>query len=203
MTSSPTARLRLGGALLVLALCSGACASGPAGGGPGFLGDYSELRPGRGNESQLIYIDRDVSFAPYERVIIEPVTLWNADSEGFRGVDAEVQQWLAEALGQAFRENIEPDFALAECARPGTLRIRMAITAARGGWTDSEESFVGVVAVEVEVLDASSGKRLAAAVDTRGVDEREIREAFAEWASQARQRLAALRAFDRVHWHAQ
>jgi hypothetical protein len=29
----------------------------------GFLGDYSQLRAGEGDEAQLIYIDRRVSFA--------------------------------------------------------------------------------------------------------------------------------------------
>lgn len=177
----------------------------------GFLQDYSELRPGRGNEAQLIYIDLSTNFSVYERVVIDPVVLWRPGSSRFSGVEADVQKLLTEALAEAFEENMSPDFEVVSAPllpanRSGTLRIRMAITAARGARSDSGETFIGVVAIEIEVLDAATGKRLAAAVDTRsadpgsGANEREVREAFAEWASQARNRLAALRAFDDAHW---
>jgi hypothetical protein len=188
--------------LTALLLLSVGCATDPAPHGSGFLADYSQLRPGRGSESQLIYIDSGANFGSYERVLVDPVVIWNPGSSAFRGVEPEQQQWLADTLARAFRANLEPDFRVARLSQPGTLRIRMAIVAAAGSWSEGEQTFHGVVAVEVEVLDAQSGQRVAAGVDTRDGDSREIQEAFAEWASQARHRLAALRSFDRVHGEA-
>ncbi len=78
---------------------------------------------------------------------------------------------------------------------PGTLRIRTAITRVR----ESGAS------VELEVLDAESGRRLVAVADARGdeaaPDEKSgewatAREAFEFWATRARVRLAAFRSFD-------
>ncbi len=47
----------------------------------GFLGDYSQLKPGRGDQARLIYIDRDANFARYESVIVDRVVAWGGADE--------------------------------------------------------------------------------------------------------------------------
>ena len=43
----------------------------------GFLADYSQLRKGRGEQALLVYINSQANFASYDRVIIDPITIWS------------------------------------------------------------------------------------------------------------------------------
>jgi len=42
----------------------------------GFLGDYSQLKPGNAGQAQLVYINPDAKWSDYSKVILEPVELW-------------------------------------------------------------------------------------------------------------------------------
>jgi hypothetical protein len=71
---------------------------------------------------------------------------------------------------------------------------------------DRESGATRDIGIEVELLDASDGRRLIAAADERdagpgemseeGID---VREAFDDWAHRASVRLSALRSFDEKH----
>lgn len=41
----------------------------------GFLGDYSQLREGRGEQALLIYINSQANFSSYDRVIVDPISI--------------------------------------------------------------------------------------------------------------------------------
>ena len=159
----------------------------------GFLEDYSQLKPGRGDQAQLVFIDPEADFSPYVKVLVDPVVVWERSA----GSDApgEELRSLADDFGAALREQLQLEFELVESPEPGTLRIRTAITRVR----ESGAS------VELEVLDAESGRRLVAVADARGGagepagvagDHAGARQAFAFWAERARVRLAAFRSFD-------
>ena len=86
---------------------------------------------------------------------------------------------------------------------PGTLRLRIALVKLKnlGG---SGADVVGSVALELEILDAVSGRQLVAVADSRGqgagdADATDVRAAFDEWAKRARDRLATFRDFDAAH----
>ncbi len=177
------------GSLVAFAACAGTAGVEPS----GFLDDYTQLKPGRADQAQLVYIDPEADFSPYEKVLIDPVVVW----ERTAGSDASGEELrsLADDLGAALREQLELEFELVESPEPGTLRIRTAITRVR----ESGAS------VELEVLDAVSGQRLVAVADARGGasgtggtagDWANARQAFAFWAERARVRLAAFRSFD-------
>ena len=51
---------------------------------------------------------------------------------------------------------------------PGTLRVRTALTAAIAASESSDPSRLQYVEVELELLDAATNERLAAAVDAKG-----------------------------------
>ena len=83
----------------------------------------------------------------------------------------------------------------------GTLQIRIALVEAKRAIAGSDAELTGSVAIELEILDAVSGKRLVAVADSRGVGDptreaRDVRAAFANWARRARDRLATFRDFD-------
>ena len=60
------------GSLAVLAACGGTASVEPS----GFLDDYSQLKPGRGDQAQLVFIDPEADFSPYQKVLIDPVVVW-------------------------------------------------------------------------------------------------------------------------------
>ena len=44
----------------------------------GFLGDYSQLVEGKGDQAQLVYLDKNARFSNCDAVMIDSVTLWKS-----------------------------------------------------------------------------------------------------------------------------
>jgi hypothetical protein len=155
----------------------------------GFLKNYSQLMKGSGERAQLFYINRYVNFAAYNKVMIEPVTIWHSSSSDLSGVPVDELQRMADYLYKATIKELGSILTIVERPGPGVMRVRMAITAARGSnvpmdivtnvlppaiaidWgkklATGTHAFVGKAAIEAEVLDSLSYVRLAAAVDER------------------------------------
>jgi hypothetical protein len=202
-------RLRAVAALTLLALVRLPLAGcGPSDEAPtasGFLGDDSQLRPGRVDQAELLYIDPEADFSAYENVILDPVVVWRAEGAGFSGVSPGELESLALDLGSSMRDELGREFQMVDRPATGTLRLRIGIVELwRTSASDGPDS-VERLSIEVEVLDAVSGRRLIAARDSRGgggearrsIGERiDVRAAFHEWASLARDRLATFRDFD-------
>lgn len=182
-------RTRVLAALALVALCACGGSEPPSVEPSGFLGDYSQLEKGRGEQAQLVYIDEEAHFARFDKMIVDPVVVWGEQSTA----SPQELQALADAFGAALREQLGQEFELVESPGPGTLRLRSAITAVH----EADAS------IEVEILDAESGRRLVAAADARGGSTAgagrqwaTVHEAFVYWANRARARLAAFRRFD-------
>jgi hypothetical protein len=155
----------------------------------GFLKNYSFFRKGGGDRAQLYYIKQDVNFAAYDKVIIEPVTIWHTYDSGFNEIPVYELQYMVDYLYTTTKKELGSILTLVERPGPGVMRVRMAITEAKGSnvtmdivtnvlppavltdWgkklTTGTHSFVGKAAIEVEVLDSLTDVRLAAAVDER------------------------------------
>jgi hypothetical protein len=196
----------------------------------GFLGDYSQLEPGRGDQPALLYIAPEADFAEYARVQIDPVTLWRKSGVDLRDVPEAEAVRLARYFDAALRRELAHDFEVVDTPGPGTLRLRTAITEARAAPVALDlpaanaESGAGAVtlgagaarlaygthavvasaAIELELLDAETGRRLAAAVD-EGVAQRaggatdaweDVEAIFDRWAALIATRLAILRNTD-------
>jgi len=202
-------RLRAVAALTLLALVRLPLAGcGPSDEAPtasGFLGDDSQLRPGRVDQAELLYIDPEADFSAYENVILDPVVVWRAEGAGFSGISPGELESLALDLGSSMRDELGREFQMVDRPATGTLRLRIGIVELwRTSASDGPDS-VERLSIEVEVLDAVSGRRLIAVRDSRGgggearrsIGERtDVRAAFHEWASLARDRLATFRDFD-------
>jgi hypothetical protein len=188
---------------------SDSVASGWALAPSGFLGDYADLRPGRGTEPRLGYIDPAVDFSGYTQVIIEPVVVWESNEARFAGVPQTQRELLARELGAEMQRAFAEEFRVGEVKHgPGTLRVRTALTAAIAASESSDPRLLQYVEVELELLDAATNKRLAAAVDAKGwtgssapTGQRHVEagEAFRDWAERASIRVAAMRDLDREH----
>jgi hypothetical protein len=155
----------------------------------GFLKDYSELHRGVGEHELLVFIDPRANFSHYDRAMLDPITIWQAEDTGLGDVPREQLQHLTDFLEAALRGQIAQAFELVD--RPGsdTLRIRVAISQAPrsqrvmdvvsrrpaptrslsnpGELATGTRHLVDAAALEVEILDSLSDQRMLAAVDER------------------------------------
>jgi hypothetical protein len=213
--------------VLCLVLALGSCTfwrTRPSGVAGGFLGDYSSLRESASGNALFVYVDQTADFTRYDRVWIEPVSVWLDEDSDVEEVRRGELRALAGDLGRALRRALRADYALAADAGAGTLRLRAALTGgaqatapvdvgaaeaaprrrgARRRMSSPTRALVEEAGLELDVLDASSGVRLFALVDREAgaralagaVDEWEAaRLAFAGWADQVRRRLRSERA---------
>ena len=186
-------RNHLGASAAVVALFACGCASTyqqRSVKGSGFLGDYSQLKDCGGDTAMLSYRDPQADFRAYTKILIEPVKAYVSDKDSrMAKLPKEDQQKLVNYFDAALREQLKKDFALVEQPGPGVLRLRVAITEAKGSAVllDTISSVVpvglalssvkavatgkhlsvGEIGSECEGLDAVTGKRLFAAVDAR------------------------------------
>ncbi len=170
----------------------------------GFLGDYSQLREGAGEEANLVYIDAAADFGKYSKVKVEPVQLWKSEDpdSALGSLSKEDQQQLVDYLYTSLRDHLSKDYLLVDKPDADTLVIRAAITEARKskpvldlvsnvtpfglGITYAKRiafgthTSVGLVTGEMEMLDGGTGQRIAAAVDRRA-GTKVLRGKFARW----------------------
>ena len=170
----------------------------------GFLGDYSQLQPGKSGEAKLLYIHPTADFSKYDKVMIDRVQLWKSDEPDspLGSLSPKDQQFLVDTLYSSLEEKLSGDYEIVDQPGPGVLRIRAAVTEARKskpvldlasnvtpiglGLTYSKRivfgthTSVGLVTGEMELLDSQTNERLAAAVDRRA-GTKVLRGKFARW----------------------
>ena len=170
----------------------------------GFLGDYSQLHPGKGDQAKLVYLDPSADFGKYHTVMIDPVQLWASEDKTttLGKLSREEQQLLVDYLYVSLHDALEKDYLIVKEPGPDVLRLRCAITEARAaapvrdlisnvtpfglGITYAKRivlgthTAVGIVSVEGELLDGGTGQRLAAAVDRRA-GTKVLRGKFSRW----------------------
>jgi hypothetical protein len=189
----------------------------------GFLGDYSDMKEGESDQAQLVYVKPNVRWSSYDKIVIDPVTLWTSE-ESVAKIAPEDQQLLADYLDASLRHHLQQDYQLVDRPEAGALRLRVAITDAKGaravantvskivpqlrllttvgGLAADTQVLVGRAGVEAELLDSFTNERLGAAVDRRagtkalrgGVSTwADVQNAFDFWSEKLRTRLAELR----------
>lgn len=155
----------------------------------GLLGDYSQLQEGGRDRAQLVYVDSAADFGKYRAIIIDPVRIYAAEGSPLRRLSPEQADALAKYLENSLHEQLSQDYKIVTEPGPETLRLRAAITEAKGSLVvlDTVSTLVPqMLAVstlkrlltgthtavaktrgEMELLDSVSGERLAAGVDAR------------------------------------
>lgn len=189
----------------------------------GFLRDYSQLRKGKGEEAQLVYINPRADWKRYDSIMIDSVSIWYTDST--EKLSPKDRQTLTDVLYLDLHQQLGKDYDIVNYPGPRTMRLRAAITEAKGarvvgntvttivpqarllstlaGIATDTQIFVGKAALEAELTDSMTGVRLGAAVDERagaktlrglGGKWKDVDNAFQYWAERIRKRLAELRA---------
>ncbi len=171
-----------------LATLLASCASEASGFRPsGFLSDYSHLTEHEG-ESGLMYYNENADFTLYDKVLIEPITIWAPESSAI-AVPMDELDMLCKKMYASIKEAIAEHKQVVESPGPGTARIRLAITEAvdqdvalnlittiqpaalllgesfaiAGG----TRLFVGAASLEGEITDSLTGEVLIAGVERR------------------------------------
>jgi hypothetical protein len=214
-------------ALLALGLALAACATTEQTRDlrySGFLKNYAQLSPGQRGQAMLVYINPDADFSAYDKLIIDPVTVWRTMGSNIPSLTPDETEQLASYLYWATRKRLESDYEIVERRGRGVLRLRVAITEAKGSnvtmdviskvsplpivtgvtkLTTGTRAFVGKAGIEMELLDSLSNHRLAAAMDERaggralqgaGGTWSDAYDAFDHWAERTQKALARLRA---------
>jgi hypothetical protein len=136
-------------------------------------------------------------------MLVEPVTIWTAGESNLQAVPEEDRQLLVDYLDESLRHTLGQDYRLVDRAEPNTLRLRVAITDAKGarvlantvskivpqlrilttvgGIATDTQVLVGRAGAEAEICDAMTEERLAAAVDRRA-GTKAIRGGLTTWA---------------------
>ena len=171
-----------------LAALLASCASEASGFKPsGFLSDYSQLTEHEG-ESGLMYYNENADFTVYDKVLIEPITVWAPESSEI-AVPMDELDMLCKQMYASIKEAISEHKQVVESPGPGTARLRLAITEAVDqdvvmnlittiqpaalllgeGWTIASGTrlFVGAASMEGELSDSMTGEILIAGVDRR------------------------------------
>lgn len=214
-------------AAVTLACLLAACASTSQGREAkvsGFLGDYSQLKPGQEGQALWIYVDPSADFSAYNAILMDPITVYSsAEDSALAKVPLSDMQGLVNYFDATIREHLAGDYKFVTKPGPGVMRLRVAISEAKGakvvlstvsavtpvglalnglkkGVTGASTG-VGKTGVEMELVDSQSAKRLAAAIDERvGAktssfgEWQSAKDAFDFWAAQLEARLQELRA---------
>jgi len=155
----------------------------------GFLSNYGQLREGTGNQAQMVYINPNVNFAKYGKLIIEPVEIYVTPDSAMGRLSPEDQASLVNYFGASLHEHLQADYQIASVPGPDVMVLRAAITEAKGSKVlintvtsvvpmalamsalkrvvFGTNTGVATVRAEMEILDSQSGERLGAAVDGR------------------------------------
>ena len=188
-----------------------------------FLGDYSQLEKGSGDEAQLIYINPQTDFNSYTKILMDPVKFYSDKNSKLEGED---KKRIVDYLDATIKEQLKTDYMFVNEPSAETMRLRVAITEARGSKVvmDTISSIipigmaiglvkkvavgtnlsVGKASVELEILDSQTGERLVAAVDERAGRKytgkfdkfqkyHTVEDAFDFWAEKLKKRLAEFR----------
>jgi len=156
----------------------------------GFLGDYSKLVKGGPNEAERRYLRPDVDWPSYDRILLDPVTIWRGDASRREGTSSQDAQTMVNYFYRLIEEDLKAQgFDLVTAPAPHTLRVQVAVTKLEESHVamdvvssvvpatrvlsgldkmiTGKPSFVGEAAIEVKVMDAVSGELLGAGVAHR------------------------------------
>jgi uncharacterized protein DUF3313 len=186
----------------------------------GFLDDYSLLQKGDATDLHLVYRNADADWRAYDKVLLEPVTLWRSGRKSLDPVPKEDLLRLVSDFQRAIRTRLGEDFAMVDKPGPGVMRIRVGITEAQasdplldvltatrgtgrrhpagnGALHAETRRFLAAAAIEGEIRDAQTNVLLAEGIDRRKPDApplttwAQVDRGFTFWAERTCARLEA------------
>jgi hypothetical protein len=181
----------------------------------GFMGSYAGLEVGSKDQPNLVYVNPNVNIRQYNKIIIDHVVVYIHLDSRKEGVSPEQLSQLSDYFHRSLVNALRDRYEIVTQTGEGVLRIRtaitdvvpgkpvantlssiipvgMAINAIKKSTTDTNIA-VGQASVEMELLDALTGERVAAAVDRREGGKQvvsgkwsAIEDAFDHWSKKLR-----------------
>lgn len=156
----------------------------------GFLGaDAKLLRKGAEGEAPLMYRKPGVDWGKYNKILLEPVTLWVGPDSNLGSISYTDRQMLINYFHQLIFNKFSRQFQMVNAPQEDTLRVRVAITKAEKSMVvldmastiipqlhvlsglktlvTGKPAFVGEAAIAYKITDASNGDLLAEGVADR------------------------------------
>lgn len=152
-----------------------------------FFGDnYSLLQPGGEGKAAMVYINPNVQWTQYNKILLQPVEFWDDQNTTVSIAD---QQMLTAYFYNQLKITLEKNFTLVDQKGPGVLVLKVALinaetatpglrsvsvvipqarilnglqSLATGGY-----AFVGSAETEMKATDGATGQFLAGAIDKR------------------------------------
>jgi Protein of unknown function (DUF3313) len=152
-----------------------------------FLGsDASLLQPGAEGQAAYVYINPNVQWSNYKKVLLKPVEFWDtADSS----VSPDDQKMLTSYFYNSLQKNLQQNFTLVDQPGPGVITVAIAIINAEGATpglrsvslvipqarilnyaqslATGHAAFAGSAEAAFKATDSTTGQLLAESVDRR------------------------------------
>jgi hypothetical protein len=141
----------------------------------GFLGDYSKLERDPYLDNSLAYTNPTKDLRQYTKFILDPVVVHFAPDAAGVAIDSADLKMLADYWRDEAVQALSRHYTVVTEPGPGVLRIRAAITgikksvplASARSVTKAPDFGLGGASMEAEGLDAQTGERVTAVVDSR------------------------------------
>ena len=98
---------------------------------PGFLPKPDLLQRGAAGQAGLVYISPNANFASYNKVILDPVTVWAAPDSQLQTVPSAQRQAMANAFYSDLYNALKKVCRMTTTRGPGTLHMRFALVDAK------------------------------------------------------------------------
>jgi hypothetical protein len=152
-----------------------------------FLGsDASMLQPGAEGQAAYVYINPNVQWSNYKKVLLKPVEFWDSPDTG---VSPDNQKMLTSYFYNSLRKNLEQHFTLVDQPGPGVMTLAIAIVNAEAATpglrsvslivpqarilnyaqsvATGHAAFAGSAEAAFKATDSTTGQLLAESVDKR------------------------------------
>ncbi len=152
--------------------------------------DYALMKETRKEIAQLLYVNTKIDFKTYDKVLIEPITIWRVPDSKLENLPEEELEEVGRHLHAALTKEMGQRFEVVNTPGAGVIRVRFAISEASQSsvaldiitsvlppgiavnvgkrLSTGTHSFVGKAVVEGEFRDAATGDLLAAGLASRG-----------------------------------
>jgi hypothetical protein len=173
----------------------------------GFLPDPSLFQPGGWGQAALVYRNPTANFTFYNKVFLDPVTIWTAPDSALNRVPESARQAAANRFyADLYKALSKHCVIVTSLSRPGTMHLRVALTDAKTAnvllntvasyapygvstayslaalaFNNGVGRFAGSAAAEEYATDAMTGTLLWQAVDKRGGTTAFIANTFNSW----------------------
>ena len=185
-------KLEISFALAVLVVLTGCVSSSQARKvtPSGFLGESASLlKKGGKNDVLLVYRNKNTDWATYDKIIVDPVTIWAKEKSTLPADQLADYQRLVDDFYATLKAKLSKDYGMTDTPGSGAMRIQVAIVngdqanatlkvaktiAPYAGTADTlwtfatgKPAFAGEVSIEYMVKDSQSQELLADGADRR------------------------------------